>query len=110
MRTVPLAKLLSSMQPGTVLMGICFTPRSLRAAVTTCHIRQQYPTDVPPAAAADPDSLLRVVKELQVLSNWAKCFVQLSVQQGVTRPCADRGANVRRFCLVSYEWFDTIWR
>ena len=70
MRTVALAKLLSSMQPGTALMGICFTPRSLSAAVTTRHLRNGYPTAVPHAATLDPDSLLRVVKELQVLPSY----------------------------------------
>lgn len=66
MRTVPLANLLSSMQPGTALMGLSFTPRSLRAAVTTRHMADKYPTDVPQAASLDPDSLLRVVQELQI--------------------------------------------
>ena len=66
MITVPLAKLLSSMQPGTALMGLCFTPRSLIAAVTTRNVLDGQPTAVPHAATLDPDSLLRLVKELQV--------------------------------------------
>ena len=74
MRTVALAKLLSSMQPGTALLGICFTPRSLSAAVTTRHLRDEYPTNVPHSATLDPDSLLRVVKELQVSSSYAMPF------------------------------------
>lgn len=82
MRTVPLANLLSSMQPGTALMGLSFTPRSLRAAVTTRHMADKYPTDVPQAASLDPDSLLRVVQELQVRDIYLKSRpVQLSVQQ-----------------------------
>ena len=71
MRTVALAKLLSSMQPGTALMGICFTPHSLCAAVTTRHLHKDPPKDVPQSATLDPDSLLRVVKELQVSSSYA---------------------------------------
>ena len=78
MRTVALEKLLSSMQPGTALMGICFTPCSVSAAVTTRQLRSAYPTDVPQSATSDPVGLLRVVKELQVLSSYAtSCAVVL---------------------------------
>ncbi|KAL3142389.1 hypothetical protein ABBQ38_002724 [Trebouxia sp. C0009 RCD-2024] len=66
MRTVSLTKLLASMQPGTALMGLSFTPPALRAAVTTRHIVNKYPTEVPDAATLDPDSLLTIVKKLQV--------------------------------------------
>ena len=66
MRTVALAKLLSSMQPGTALLGLSFTPRALRAAVTTARLGE--PSEIPHAAALDADSLLRAVKEFQVLA------------------------------------------
>ena len=72
------------MQPGTALMGLSFTPRSLRAAVTTGHVVDKYPTDVPEAATLEPDSLLTIVKKLQVLEiRLRSCAVQLSVQQGL---------------------------
>jgi len=85
MRTVPLTKLLASMQPGTALMGLSFTPPSLRAAVTTRHIVNEYPTEVPEAATLDPDSLLTVVKRLQVLNIFLRsCLVQLPAQGWLT--------------------------
>lgn len=84
MRTVSLTKLLASMQPGTALMGLSFTPPALRAAVTTRHIVNKYPTEVPDAATLDPDSLLTIVKKLQVLDTCLRlCSVHLPVQQGL---------------------------
>lgn len=67
MRTVPLRKLLASVQPDTALMGLSFTPSSVRAAVTTHHTVSKYLTELPEAATLDPDSLLTLVKKLQVL-------------------------------------------
>ncbi|KAL3152428.1 hypothetical protein ABBQ32_001479 [Trebouxia sp. C0010 RCD-2024] len=66
MRTVPLRKLLASVQPDTALMGLSFTPSSVRAAVTTHHTVSKYLTELPEAATLDPDSLLTLVKKLQV--------------------------------------------
>lgn len=67
MRTVALAKLLPSMQPGTALLGLCFTPRALSAAVTTPDVLE--PRQIPHAANFNEESLLKVVKELQVVAS-----------------------------------------
>lgn len=64
MRTVALAKLLSSVPPGTALMGLCFTPCALKVAVTSPGAVD--PKEIPYAADLDANSLLKVVKELQV--------------------------------------------
>ena len=65
MRTVALGKLLPSMQPGTALLGLCFNPRALSAAVTTSDLNE--PKQIPHAASLNAESLLKVVKEFQVL-------------------------------------------
>ena len=65
MRTVALARLLCSMQPGTALMGLCFTPNALHAAVTSDNLLE--PIKLPAAGSLDPDGLLKVVKERQVV-------------------------------------------
>ena len=65
MRTVPLSSLLLSMQSGTALLGLCFTPQRIDLAVTTSKVLQ--PRQLPQAPSLDADGLLRLVKEKQVL-------------------------------------------
>ncbi|DBA81456.1 TPA: hypothetical protein ACH3X1_007240 [Trebouxia sp. C0004] len=64
MRTLPLSSLLSSMQSGTALLGLCFTPQRIDLAVTSLKVLQ--PRQLPQAPSLDADGLLRLVKEQQI--------------------------------------------
>lgn len=105
MRTVPLSSLLSSMQSGTALLGLCFTPQRIDLAVTTSKVLQ--PRQLPQAPSLDADRLLRLVKEQQVLGmpNIALFTFHHHTRASFTDWCAPAG----RLCAVPYKWSDSVW-
>ncbi len=105
MRTVPLSSLLSSMQSGTALLGLCFTPQRIDLAITTLKVLQ--PRQLPQAPSLDADGLLRLVKEKQVLR---MPNIALFTFHHVTRALfTDWCAPAGRLCAVPYKWSDSVW-
>ena len=73
MRTIPLATLIQSMQPGTNLMGVCFTAQRLDVAVTTSKLLQ--PKQLPDAAKLTAEDLLRLVRKHEVKANKRQALI-----------------------------------
>ena len=105
MRTVPLSSLTSSMQSGTALLGLCFTPQRIHLAVTTLKVLQ--PTQLPQAPSLDADELLRLVKEQQVLR--MPNIVLLHFIFTPRHHFTDWRAPAGRLCAVPYKWSDSVW-